>query len=348
MSAAGRSWRPLAALACAVIALHLAALDGLGHWRLAPGEATQAGRAQPLRLRRVADAALDRPPTDARPALARPAPLRPFMTSDATRMPTPQATSRPSSQAQAPAPLASVPPASPPQARAAPGPASTEGAPTETVAAPAQVAPSMRLRYLRTARLQGIAVTGEAELALRHDGARYEASLRWSGPARLARSQHSAGAITPHGLAPLRHAQRIRSEEAAHFDAANARVVFSGGAAPADLAPGAQDRLSVLWQLGALMAADPALQHEGVVIALQVATTRDADVWRFVVRGAERLALPGGEVIALRLVRQARGEFDPQMELWLAPGQDYAPVRLRLTQPHGDWVEQQWSATDRH
>jgi len=26
---------------------------------------------------------------------------------------------------------------------------------------------------------------------------------------------------------------------------------------------------------------------------------------------------------------------------------DYAPVRLRLTQPNGDWVDQQWSSTDK-
>jgi hypothetical protein len=36
-----------------------------------------------------------------------------------------------------------------------------------------------------------------------------------------------------------------------------------------------------------------------------------------------------------------------KVELWLAPGAAYAPVRLRLTQPNGDWVDQQWSSTDR-
>jgi hypothetical protein len=32
--------------------------------------------------------------------------------------------------------------------------------------------------------------------------------------------------------------------------------------------------------------------------------------------------------------------------VWLAPGKAYAPVRLRLTQPNGDWADHQWSATD--
>ena len=50
---------------------------------------------------------------------------------------------------------------------------------------------------------------------------------------------------------------------------------------------------------------------------------------------------------AVRLTRAPRKEYDVKVELWLAPGAAYAPVRLRLTQPNGDWVDQQWSSTDR-
>jgi hypothetical protein len=35
------------------------------------------------------------------------------------------------------------------------------------------------------------------------------------------------------------------------------------------------------------------------------------------------------------------------VELWLAPGRDYAPVRLRLTNPDGGTVDQRWASTDR-
>jgi hypothetical protein len=52
-------------------------------------------------------------------------------------------------------------------------------------------------------------------------------------------------------------------------------------------------------------------------------------------------------VQAVRLLRNPRKEYDVKVELWLAPGAAYAPVRLRLTQPNGDWVDQQWSSTDR-
>ena len=80
---------------------------------------------------------------------------------------------------------------------------------------------------------------------------------------------------------------------------------------------------------------------------LPTATTREADEWIFHVRGEEDLDLPGGAVRALKLERLPRREYDQRLELWLSPGQAYAPVRLRLTNPDGGWVDQRWSSTDR-
>ena len=80
---------------------------------------------------------------------------------------------------------------------------------------------------------------------------------------------------------------------------------------------------------------------------LPTATTREAEPWNFEVEGEESLDLPGGTVLALKLLRRPRREFDQRIELWLAPGQDYAPVRVRLTQPNGDTLDQRWSSTDK-
>ena len=44
---------------------------------------------------------------------------------------------------------------------------------------------------------------------------------------------------------------------------------------------------------------------------------------------------------------EQRKEYDQVVELWLAPRMDYAPVRLRLTNPNGDTVDQRWSSTDK-
>jgi hypothetical protein len=113
------------------------------------------------------------------------------------------------------------------------------------------------------------------------------------------------------------------------------------------LLPGAQDRLSVLLQLGAMVAGAPAKFPPGTSVTVQTAGTREAEPWVFTVEGQEELRLPGGTVGALKLTRAPRREYDVKVELWLAPGMDYVPVRLRLTQPNGDSVDQQWSSTDR-
>jgi hypothetical protein len=52
-------------------------------------------------------------------------------------------------------------------------------------------------------------------------------------------------------------------------------------------------------------------------------------------------------VRVLKLTRAPRREYDPRLELWLAPGQAYALARLRLTPPNGDWLDLQWSGTDK-
>jgi hypothetical protein len=100
-------------------------------------------------------------------------------------------------------------------------------------------------------------------------------------------------------------------------------------------------------QLGAMIAARPKNFGPGTTISLQTASTRDAEVWQFTVEGGEVLQLPGGAIAGLKLIRNPRKEFDQKIELWLAPAMDYVPVRLRLTQPNGDWVDQQWSSTDK-
>jgi hypothetical protein len=163
-------------------------------------------------------------------------------------------------------------------------------------------------------------------------------------PARL---QRSVGALTGDGLAPTRYADRTRGEQATHFERGPGRIVFSSNRPDVPLQPGAQDRVSVLVQLAALAAADPARLATGTVVALQTAGTRDAERWDFVVDGPEDLALPGGAVSAVKLTRAPQREYDLRLELWLGPGPDYAPVRLRLTPPNGDWLDMQWSGTDK-
>jgi hypothetical protein len=100
-------------------------------------------------------------------------------------------------------------------------------------------------------------------------------------------------------------------------------------------------------QLGAMIAGAPSRFPAGTVISIPTASTREAEPWQFTVEGPDEVELPGGKLPAIKLIRNPRREFDQKVELWLATGMDYVPVRLRLTQANGDWVDQQWSSTDR-
>jgi hypothetical protein len=108
------------------------------------------------------------------------------------------------------------------------------------------------------------------------------------------------------------------------------------------LHPGAQDRVSWLVQLGAVLAADPALQRPGARVKLFVVGARgDADVWTFVVQGVQPLSLPGRPPVeALHVLRLPHRPFDTRAEAWLDPARGWLPVRVRLVTPDsGDETE---------
>jgi hypothetical protein len=186
-----------------------------------------------------------------------------------------------------------------------------------------------------------------AELLWQQDGENYEARLEFSAFG-LSRVQNSRGSITPQGLAPLRFSDKYRSEVAAHFNREQGKVTFSANTPDAPLLAGAQDRLSILVQLGAMIAGDPGHYPTATTIALQAIGPRDAETWLFTVGEVETLALPGGEQATLKLVRNPRREFDQKVELWLAPALGYLPVRVRITDANGDFVEQKWLALEPH
>lgn len=259
-----------------------------------------------------------------------------------------QASPRPATPAR---PAARLPAAAPP--RAEPGavppavPHEPAAPPPAAAAMSVSIPASVQMRYQVAMQVRQQASLGTSELTWRHDGTSYEARFEVAAPASRPRVQHSAGSIGSQGLEPARFGDRHRGEQAAHFDREGQRVVFSNNRPAAPLAPGAQDRLSILLQLAALLAGTPDKFPAGATVVVQTATTREVDSWVFTVDGEEELQLPGGTLPAVKLTRPPLGDFDQRLEIWLAPGQAYVPVRLRLTQPNGDWADHQWSATDR-
>jgi hypothetical protein len=237
-----------------------------------------------------------------------------------------------------PAPEASLPPASEPLAAAV----------AEAPPPPPALAPAVPLPALPGSRRQRFKVywgefsegrsVARLEYRLSHDGERY--ALRTEGEAEglltLVYSgtltQSSAGRLGPRGLQPVRYAETRgkRAERAVDFDPDGSRLL-PGGREPVPLPAGTQDRLSVFYQIGLLVRAEPARFVAGLAFELPVATMREVRTERFVVVGPDVLMAPGGPIHALHLARPVRpGTDDPRIDLWLGYDFEMLPVRLRI------------------
>lgn len=301
--------------------------------------------------------------TAAPAAPARPAPRAPSAAAKPAAdpaKPTEQAAPEPVAQARAPEPAASVAQAMPevalPPAPVA-APVTAPASVTAPVTAPASLARenqqvarsyavpgSVRLKFNATGQRQRLEYQALGEMLWTHDGKNYEARLgltAWP----MSRTLVSTGRMTADGLAPERFSDKFRSELAAHFDRDKARVTFSANTPDATLLPGAQDQLSVFMQLAAMLAGEPAKYPAGTQINVQTVGPRSAEPWVFEVEGEETLSLPGGHQQTRKLVRSPRKDFDQRVEIWLAPALAWLPARIRITQPNGDYIDQQWRST---
>lgn len=353
----GVSFKVLASLGVVVLWVHLALLQGLpmtfGSMPSAPSRAFSTRAIEfPATGQSLAQPSVR--PAAAKPIRSRPAvPTRVEPESPAAAT---SAIGTVSEEALPPPPAtvnddaaSSRPPDAPPQDAAsadADPPAAVPRPPGERPVAPRsyKVPGSVRLQY----QVKGnkFPYRLNAEMVWQQDGDTYDAKLAFSAGFLPVLLQTSRGKITAEGLAPSRYSDKRRSEVAAHFVREQGKVVFSANTPDAPLLADAQDRLSIMVQLASMIAGDPGHYPEATTITLQTVGPRAADTWLFTVGGEETLTLPGGEQAALKLMRNPRQEFDQKVELWLAPALGYLPARIRITEANGDFVDQQWLASE--
>ena len=284
-----------------------------------------------------------KPAAAARPEAAAPAPMAPAA-ADRPETALPEEDSAALAEPAAPAePIeaaavttAAVDTAAVATAAAAPAP------PAEAAPAPlpdVQLPPPMRLSFDVSGQAKRFDYHASAELLWQHDGQHYE--LRQQIKAFLigTRAQTSSGQLSAAGLVPQRFVDQGRREKSAELDFAAGQARFTPAAAPAPIEAGAQDRLSVFFQLSALLAAAPERYPAGSEISFTTVGSNDAERWTFRVHETETLELPVGPMPALRLERLPRHAGDQQGMLWLAPALGYLPARIRLTQGNGDFAD---------
>jgi hypothetical protein len=329
----GRTGRILGVLAF-VLTVHAWALyqAALSMAMMPPAEVTQA----------TLSVALLAPPAPAAQAAA-PSPTPPPRHKSA-RTPT-----LPPPAPPAPEPEPEPPPeaAEPLEPTAEPMPEPPSEAPVEPAPAPdepaqpslidgAQALPTQgRIVYRTTySRLRGLTALTFVDWIVDLERARYELWLRTVDPGGLL-DLRSMGSLQPFGIAPDRYVERIEltgRELRAEFDWASRIVQFAGrgATAPTGFGEGAQDPLSLQFQLPLLAQAYPWRFTPGAEISFAVAR-RGVENYTFVVEGFESVRIGGQDVPALKIDRKRNADVRRRVEIWMSPDHQWLPVRLRFT-----------------
>ena len=207
-----------------------------------------------------------------------------------------------------------------------------------------QLPPPAQLRY--SLRLN--AQAGQALLDWQHDGQRYRMRLEGqAGSGAPLLHQASDGQVDAHGLAPDRYVDSRRGgrAQAANFRRDIGRIAYSGPPQQHPAWPGAQDRLSWLGQLAAILAAADAPPPDALRLFITDARGH-AGLWQLQRQPDATGPTPWGDAPLQHWQREPPRPEGLRVDVWLAadPGTPAGvwPVRLRLQVPRsGDLVDLQ-------
>jgi hypothetical protein len=143
--------------------------------------------------------------------------------------------------------------------------------------------------------------------------------------------------LTENGLAPVRYSDSWRGERAAHFEAAQKKISFSGNTPSIELQSGAQDQVSLFIQMAATVSANHF--KLGSVLNVQTATARDAVNWTLTYKSDETIEVNGNRLETQRWVCLPRAKFDSQIEMWLSQAHSGMPLRIKITQVNGNFID---------
>ena len=184
-----------------------------------------------------------------------------------------------------------------------------------------------------TARLGGFPITLHARTTTRwrFTADHYEASLHTDtiGFDQMSRGVLRAGG----GLAPVRYTEKrpFHDPENVDIDWPNARIRYGTAAAVPAPAAGAQDRLSLQFELAALYRQHPERFGAGAEFAVQLIGPHAIDDWKYVSAGQETVATGRGALKAVHLSARRRvRDTEETMDLWLASDLHQLPVRIRM------------------
>jgi hypothetical protein len=80
---------------------------------------------------------------------------------------------------------------------------------------------------------------------------------------------------------------------------------------------------------------------------VQTATTRDAVNWSLTFTAEEAIDVNGERMATQRWVCLPRGKFDSQVEMWLSKAHGGLPVRIKISQVSGNFIDMEMRGTER-
>ncbi|MDQ7970161.1 MAG: DUF3108 domain-containing protein [Oxalicibacterium faecigallinarum] len=207
----------------------------------------------------------------------------------------------------------------------------------------ANIPPSADLTYAISAVQKGLSLNGNASLQWRADDGRYSiaSETRASIVGKILESK-SEGRIDSNGLVPQTSVEKRFRKEATTttFDREANVIRFSASDQTYPIKGGEQDRNSVIWQLATIARSTPAKFKSGSTVSAFVAGQKNAEPWSFKVGKAENIKTGIGDMSAVKVSKVAGTDKDQKIDLWLAPSQNWYPVRIRFSEPDGDFIEQ--------
>ena len=222
------------------------------------------------------------------------------------------------------------------QTTATPAPAATTDTPP--LFSRVSLPPSADLSYDAVAIKGSSKVEGRGLVKWVQDGRQYSITGEASVLFLSVLSYRSEGRLGEVGILPELYTEKRlgKSSTNTHFHRERQTINFSASTNNYPVKGGEQDRGSVFWQLAGLARGNPEKLQAGLSFELVIAGSRTADPWRVTVHGTEPIALGQGRTEAwhMSLVRPDGGT-DYQLEVWVAPEQDWYPVKIMYVDRKG-------------
>ncbi len=204
-----------------------------------------------------------------------------------------------------------------------------------------------RVSYILNGNYRGD-VNGRAEVEWIRTGQRYQVNVDlYAGPTFapiLSRKMTSEGAITDSGLAPDRYDE---DTQVLFRDRRRMTVTFApdaitlGNGQKREPMAGVQDTASQFIQFTWLFGAQPEELRVGNVFEFPLALPRSMKRWTYDVTEQETLYTPFGALTAYHLKPRLDGRKpgDITVEMWFAPELRFLPVRIRIEQDPGTYLD---------